>query len=60
MCLYVSGGTIAKYANLIHVKGMYGSGGVVGGCLWMYTPCMGVWVPEGMHVCTCAYTHMFA
>lgn len=56
MCLYVSGGAVANYANLIHVKGMYGSGGVMGGCSWMSTPCIGVWVPEGMHVCT--YVHV--
>lgn len=51
------------YANLIHVKVRHPWVGVsVGGCAWMYTPSMDVWVFEGMHMCAhvyrCEYTHI--
>lgn len=53
------------YANLLHVKVRYTWVRVsVGGRVPMYTPCVDVWVSEGMHMCACVciqgYTRVFS
>lgn len=65
MCSYVSDRTAAMYANLLHVKVRYTWVRVsVGGRVPMYTPCVDVWVSEGMHMCACVciqeYTRVFS